>query len=113
MDIHYNAFISYRHHPDDIRVAMEIHRGLERFKIPKAIRKKSTPLHLFRDKEELPITSHLTEDITRALENSEFLIVICSPPYERICLGPAGDRNLPENPQPGQSADSPGLRRTL
>lgn len=80
MDVHYNAFISYRHHPDDIRVAMEIHRGLERFKVPKAIKKRNSgPMRLFRDKEELPITSHLTDDISHALENSDFLIVICSP----------------------------------
>ena len=80
MDIHYNAFISYRHHPDDIRVAEEIHKGLERFKVPRSIKKRSSgPMHLFRDKEELPITSHLTDDIGRALENSDFLIVICSP----------------------------------
>lgn len=79
MNIHYHAFISYRHHPDDIRVAAQIHRGLERFQIPRAIKKRSNgPMRLFRDKEELPITSHLTDDITRALENSGFLIVICS-----------------------------------
>ena len=79
MNIHYHAFISYRHHPDDIRVATEIHRGLERFKVPKAIKQRSkAPLRLFRDKDELPITSSLTDDITRALENSDFLIVICS-----------------------------------
>lgn len=80
MDIHYNAFISYRHHPDDIKVAMDIHRGLERFKIPKAIKKRcGSSMRLFRDKEELPITSSLTSDIYRALENSDYLIVICSP----------------------------------
>lgn len=80
MDIHYNAFISYRHHPDDIKVASEIHRGLERFKIPKALKKRNIgSLRLFRDKEELPITSSLTDDIYRALENSDYLIVICSP----------------------------------
>ena len=80
MDMHYNAFISYRHHPDDIKVAADIHRGLERFKIPRAIKKRSgSTLRLFRDKEELPITSSLTSDIFRALENSDYLIVICSP----------------------------------
>lgn len=80
MDIHYNAFISYRHHPDDIRVASQIHRFLERYRVPRALRKKHGGItRLFRDKEELPITSNLTEDITRALENSDFLIVICSP----------------------------------
>ena len=81
MHIHYNAFISYRHHPDDIRVAHQIHRALERFYIPKAIRKKQQEkgsLHLFRDKEELPITSNLNDDIDEALRNSDYLIVICS-----------------------------------
>ena len=79
MDIHYNAFISYRHHPEDIRVATEIHRALERYRIPKTIRKNlKGNLRLFRDKDELPITSNLSDDISRALENSDFLIVICS-----------------------------------
>lgn len=79
MDIHYNAFISYRHHPTDIKVAEQIHRGLEHYRVPKALKKtRDTKLRLFRDKEELPITSNLSDDITRALENSDFLIVICS-----------------------------------
>lgn len=79
MAIHYNAFISYRHHPDDIRVASEIHRNLERFHVPRAIRKRTGKIErLFRDKEELPITSNLSDDIDLALKNSDFLIVICS-----------------------------------
>lgn len=79
MNIHYNAFISYRHHPDDIRVASEIHRALERFQVPKSIRKKYGKItRLFRDKEELPITSDLNDDIDEALKNSDYLIVICS-----------------------------------
>ena len=79
MDIHYNAFISYRHHPEDIKVAEQIHKSLEHYKVPKALKKKKdTKMRLFRDKEELPITSNLTDDITRALRNSDFLIVICS-----------------------------------
>lgn len=79
MDIHFNAFISYRHHPQDIKVAEQIHKGLEHYKVPKAIRKKTGgKLRLFRDKEELPISSNLTDDITKALRNSDFLIVICS-----------------------------------
>lgn len=79
MAIHYNAFISYRHHPDDIRVASEIHRSLERFHVPLSIRKRTGKIErLFRDKEELPITSNLTDDIDEALKNSDYLIVICS-----------------------------------
>ena len=79
MERHYNAFISYRHHPDDIQVASEIHRALERFYVPKSIRKKYGKINrLFRDKEELPITSDLNDDIDAALRNSDYLIVICS-----------------------------------
>ena len=79
MDIHYNAFISYRHHPEDIRVATQIHRLLEHYRIPRALRKQNQGItRLFRDKEELPITSNLSDDINRALENSDYLIVICS-----------------------------------
>lgn len=79
MELRYNAFISYRHHPVDIKVAEQIHRGLEHYRIPKALKKnKDMKLRLFRDKEELPITSNLSGDITLALEKSDFLIVICS-----------------------------------
>jgi hypothetical protein len=85
MHIHYNAFISYRHHPDDIRVAHQIHRALERFYIPKAIRKKRQEkgsLHLFRDKEELPITSNLNDDIDEALRN---YAQMTEATYEEVC----------------------------
>ena len=36
---HYNAFISYKHAPLDTKVASEIQTRLERFRIPKTIRK--------------------------------------------------------------------------
>ncbi len=79
---HYNAFISYRHVPRDITVAEEVQRQLERFRIPAAIR-KSTGIskieRIFRDKDELPISANLTDDIDYALKHSDFLIVICSP----------------------------------
>lgn len=39
-----------------------------------------TRIHrVFRDREELPLVSNLADPITEALEQSEFLIVICSP----------------------------------
>lgn len=82
MSIHYNAFISYRHSPVDSKVAAEIQRRLEHFPVPRAIRKKTGIQkidRIFRDKEELPITSDLNDDITDALANSDYLIVICSP----------------------------------
>ena len=79
MDIHYSAFISYRHHPEDIKVATEIQHSLERYHIPLALKKQQKKIDkLFRDKEELPITSDLNDDIEIALKHSDFLIVICS-----------------------------------
>ena len=78
---HYNAFISYRHAPADIAVASEIQKRLERYHVPGAIQKKTGKKkieRIFRDKEELPITSDLNKDIAAALENADFLIVICS-----------------------------------
>ena len=78
---HYNAFISYRHAPADIRVAETVQRSLEHFHIPKKIQKqtgKKRIQRIFRDKDELPITSNLTDTISHALEVSDYLIVICS-----------------------------------
>ena len=78
---HYNAFISYKHAPEDNRVAEAVHKGLERFHIPGKIRKKTgikRISRIFRDKDELPITSDLSDTIADALENSDYLIVICS-----------------------------------
>ncbi len=78
---HYNAFISYRHSEKDSAIAAEVQHRLERYKLPRAIQKRTglTKLgRVFRDKEELPITSDLNDDISFALEHSDFLIVICS-----------------------------------
>ncbi len=78
----YNAFISYRHAPLDMEIAKKIHTGLETYKIPKSVKKRpgiNKIERVFRDQEELPIGSNLTDNINEALENSEFLIVICSP----------------------------------
>ena len=78
---HYNAFISYKHAPEDTRVAEAVQRGLEHFHIPAKI-KSSTGMkkidRIFRDKDELPITSDLSETIANALAHSDYLIVICS-----------------------------------
>lgn len=77
----YNAFISYRHAPEDIKIASEVQRSLERFKIPPAIQQKTGIKRferIFRDKEELPITADLNDDIDEAIKNSDNLIVICS-----------------------------------
>lgn len=82
----YNAFISYRHCPKDSAVAAEIQKQLERFHIPSAIRKASgikKLTRIFRDQEELALTEDLNETIRHALDQSEFLILICSPEMKR------------------------------
>lgn len=77
----YKAFISYRHRELDIAVAKKIHKSIERYTIPRDLRKdgeKRLGL-VFRDREELPLSSNLTDDIFTALDQSEFLIVVCTP----------------------------------
>lgn len=81
-EIHYDAFISYRHSETDKFVAEELHKQLETFKVPKKIAMqcgKKRISRIFRDKDELPISSNLADPILDALRASEFLIVICSP----------------------------------
>lgn len=76
----YDAFISYRH--TDLFVAKKLHRKLETFHVPRAIAKKSGKKNIkrvFRDQEELPVGSDLGNNIEKALAESEFLIVICTP----------------------------------
>lgn len=78
----YDAFISYRHSDLDMYIAKKVHKGLETFKVPRAVAKKSGKKNIkrvFRDQEELPIGSDLGDNIEGALAESEFLIVICSP----------------------------------
>lgn len=126
----YIAFISYRHKDLDKFVARKLHTLIERYVVPKELRKNgsqglqkggfreennadevaenskstggrnaeangeknavtggsrnaaSTGKHLglvFRDEEELPVSSNLTESIQTALDNAKYLIVVCTP----------------------------------
>ena len=78
----YDAFISYRHSELDMEIAKKVHTGLETYKIPKSVQVKTGKKKMgrvFRDQEELPIGSDLDDNISTALENSQYLIVICSP----------------------------------
>ena len=82
----YNAFISYRRTERDVAVAKEIQSSLEHFRVPKGIRSaggKDRIDRIFRDQEELEITSDLSRRIEDALRTSEYLIVICSPGYKQ------------------------------
>ncbi len=84
----YDAFISYRHGEIDQFVAEQLHKQLESFRLPKNLVKqrkkqgflldKTKITRVFRDRDELPIASDLSDPITKALSDSEFLIVICS-----------------------------------
>ncbi len=84
-EFRYRAFISYSH--QDEHQAAWIHRALESYRVPRrlvglqgqfgAVPDRLTPV--FRDREELSSATDLSEKITVALEESESLVVICSP----------------------------------
>ena len=81
----YHAFISYSH--QDKHWGNWLHKSLETFPIPKALIGKEgrdgpiprRVFPIFRDREELPTASTLTDNIENALAQSRYLIVICSP----------------------------------
>ncbi|MDR0433752.1 MAG: toll/interleukin-1 receptor domain-containing protein, partial [Gracilibacteraceae bacterium] len=77
----YDAFISYRHGELDGLVAEKLHKMLETYRLPRAIARqtgKKKLARVFRDREELPTSSNLSDSINEALENSAFLLLICS-----------------------------------
>ena len=79
---HYNAFISYNHNPRDNKIVATLQRQLENYRIPKEIR-AATGVdkieRVFLDKGELEVAGDLNKVICDALENTDYLIVICSP----------------------------------
>jgi tetratricopeptide (TPR) repeat protein len=85
----YRAFISYSHR--DKAFAQKLHRQIEGYRIPaKLVGRKTvvgeTPRRLrpvFRDREELPASGDLSAELSAALRNSMFLVVICSPASAR------------------------------
>ncbi len=81
MERKYKAFISYRHLPLQMEVAKAVHRRIEHYIIPKNLRRDGVRKVglVFRDQDELPIAGSLSDNIQTALDNSEFLIVICTP----------------------------------
>ena len=81
----YDAFISYRHLEPDSFVAENVHKLLENYRVPKKLRKDLGDRRInriFRDKEELPLTDNLDDQLLESLKQSEYLIVICSPKLE-------------------------------
>lgn len=79
MDREYIAFISYRHL--DTPIAKRVHKTLEHYIIPRKLRDSTGTKKLgyvFRDSDELPLSSNLSDNISMALSRSKYLIVICS-----------------------------------
>lgn len=79
------AFISYKR--EDEKWAEWLQRKLEGYKLPTILKKTnpSLPRHLrpiFRDKTDLG-GGILSDELEKQLQNSEFLIVICSPHASR------------------------------
>jgi hypothetical protein len=78
----YDVFISYRHASPDKEIAEQLHRELEAYRAPANLVEQGWPervKRVFRDREELPVSSSLSDNIVKALRQSRFLIVVCSP----------------------------------
>lgn len=81
----YKAFLSYS--SNDRLAAENLHKQLESYRIPKPFVGQTTShgqipaslFPIFRDRDELPSSADLGDDIKRALAASESLIVVCSP----------------------------------
>ncbi len=77
--LRYRAFISYSHR--DERITSRLHRRLETYRAPRglvdAARRRLAPV--FRDRDELASAERLSASIEQALDESEALIVVCSP----------------------------------
>jgi len=78
----YKAFISYSH--DDETWAKWLHRKLESYRVPKRLVQSleldsNRLVPIFRDREDLATSSSLSDHIQAALDDSECLIVLCSP----------------------------------
>ena len=87
----YDAFISYRHLQLDKAVAKRLHTLIETYHIPKSVQKLSGKKKMgkvFRDEEELPLATSLSDNIRTALDASQWLIVVCTPALleSRWCL---------------------------
>ena len=81
----YRAFISYSH--KDKAWADWLHRTLETYRVPSRLVGRQTAagtvprrlVPIFRDRDELPTASDLSQKVNEALAQSANLLVICSP----------------------------------
>jgi hypothetical protein len=77
----YKAFISYRHLEQDRKWAKWLVERLETFRTPRSLVQTGVPSRigrLFRDDDEVPASSDLSNQIEDALKASQYLIVVCS-----------------------------------
>ncbi|MCW5516167.1 eIF2A-related protein [Muriicola sp. Z0-33] len=75
----YNAFISYSHEADN-KFAPALQTALQKFAKPWY---KKRNLEIFRDESSLSASPHLWDNITKALDQSEYLILLASPQSEK------------------------------
>ncbi|MCR4605339.1 MAG: TIR domain-containing protein [Eubacterium sp.] len=88
----YSAFISYRHDGLDAEIAGRLQRLIENWSIPGKIAKELGQKkfdRVFRDEDELQASSDLSAAIEEALDESEWLFVVCTKRYNesKWCLG--------------------------
>jgi hypothetical protein len=83
----YISFISYRHKKEDTETARLLRKGIENTHLPKEL-KSDGRRRVFRDTDELPTSSDLSRDIENALDDSDYLIAVCSEDYvkSKWCL---------------------------
>jgi len=85
----YWAFISYSHR--DAKVATALQRALETYRLPRALVGRDTPVGpvpdylkpVFRDRAEMQAGTDLQASVRKALAQSAYLIVVCSPDAAR------------------------------
>ncbi|MGQ8364291.1 TIR domain-containing protein [Glaciecola sp. 1036] len=87
----YHAFISYRHadnKQEGRKWATWLHQAIETYEVPEDLLSRKLPngepipsriYPIFRDEDELPADADLGGAITKALDRSNLLIVLCSP----------------------------------
>lgn len=75
----YNAFISYSHAADD-KFAPALQDALHKFAKPWY---KKRNLEVFRDESSLSASPHLWSNITQALDEAEYLIILASPSSQK------------------------------
>lgn len=81
--LRYRAFISYSHR--DTRLANRLHKKLESYRVAEHLQRENPALKtgkirpVFRDRDDLATAESLSQSIEQALDESEALLVVCSP----------------------------------